>query len=533
MSIILQRGGNVSLKQAQQVSVALGWDASRHSSTSIDLDTSAFMVDHQGQVLSDEYFIFFNNPTSPDGSVEHQGNNTTGLGGGDDELIEINLSRVESQVQKIVFTVTIYEAEARHQHFGMVDNAYIRLVNPATREELARYNLTEQFTSETAMIFGELYRYKGLWKFRAVGQGFAGGLSSMAQTFGVRLADGDEDEDENQPLSRPSAPDSPPRRRSEQPTVMSRSATPPSPPSRSEQATVLSPHPAPAQYGGGQQASRRSAAEPPIREVARGGQLAHLTSALDYELLYPGPFATVKVRLKQGEMIKAESDAMVAMSSTIDVEGKLEGGIFAGLGRLLAGEKFFFQKLVAKRGPGEVLLAHSIPGEIKALELDGSNNYVLQKDGFFAASDTIKISTKVQNLARGLFSGEGFFVLKVSGEGTLFVSSYGAIHTIDVPPGEEIIIDNGHLVAWPDGMFYRLEKASAGWISSFTSGEGIVCRFKGPGRVLIQTRNPSGFGSWVKQFIPAPSGGGSRSASSSSGEDMVRNVVRNRVDDYF
>jgi uncharacterized protein (TIGR00266 family) len=232
-------------------------------------------------------------------------------------------------------------------------------------------------------------------------------------------------------------------------------------------------------------------------------------------------------------MIKAESDAMVAMSSTIDVEGKLEGGIFAGIGRLLAGEKFFFQKLIAKRGPGEVLLAHSIPGEIKAIELDGSTNYVLQKDGFFAASDTIKISTKVQNLARGLFSGEGFFVLKVSGEGTLFVSSYGSIHSIDVPPGEEIIIDNGHLVAWPDGMFYRIEKASSGWFSSFTSGEMLVCRFQGPGQVLIQTRNPSGFGSWVKQFIPASGGGGRSASSASSGEDIVRDVVRNRVDDYF
>lgn len=225
-------------------------------------------------------------------------------------------------------------------------------------------------------------------------------------------------------------------------------------------------------------------------------------SGLDYELLYPGAFTMLKVRLKANEIIKAEFDAMVSMSSTIDVEGKMEGGILGGLGRMLAGEKFFFQTLTAKRGPGEALLAHAIPGDIKALELDGSKPYILQKDGFFAGSDSLEISTKMQNLTKGLFSGEGFFIIRVSGTGTLFVSSYGAIHPIDIPAGEEVIIDNSHLVAWPDGMSYNIEKASSGWLSSLTSGEGLVCRFRGPGRVLIQTRNPGGFGSWIRQFIP-------------------------------
>ncbi len=225
-------------------------------------------------------------------------------------------------------------------------------------------------------------------------------------------------------------------------------------------------------------------------------------SGLNYELLYPGAFTMLKVRLPQGERIKAESDAMVAMSSTVDVEGKMEGGIMGGIGRMFTGESFFFQQLVANRGPGEVLLAHAIPGDIKAIEMDGSRAYILQKDGFFAGSNSLEVSTKMQNLSQGLFSGEGFFVIKVSGRGTLFVSSYGAIHPIDVPAGGEVIIDNSHLVAWPDGMRYKIEKASSGWISSFTSGEGLVCRFYGPGLVLIQTRNPKGFGSWIKQFIP-------------------------------
>lgn len=236
---------------------------------------------------------------------------------------------------------------------------------------------------------------------------------------------------------------------------------------------------------------------------------------LNYELLYPGPFATLKVWLNQGESMKAESDAMVAMSNTIEVEGKLDGGILGGLARkFLTGEKLFFQELVARRGPGEILLAHAIPGDIKVIEMDGSQDYILQKDGFFASSGSVNISTKMQNLARGLFSGEGFFIMKASGQGILFVSSYGAIHEIDIPPGEEMIIDNGHLVAWPDGMEYSIEKATSGWISSFTSGEAIVCRFRGPGRVLIQTRNPQGFGSWLSQFLPV---GGNRSASSGGG----------------
>jgi len=221
-----------------------------------------------------------------------------------------------------------------------------------------------------------------------------------------------------------------------------------------------------------------------------------------FEYLYKGAFTMLRVRMPAGGSFKAEADAMVAMSPTVDVEGKLEGGVLGGLGRMLSGEKFFFQTLRAARGPGEVLLSPAIPGDLHHLELDGSVAYVLQKDGFFAGSDSLVITTKMQNLAQGLFSGEGFFVIQVSGQGTLFVSSYGAIHAIDVPAGEQVIIDNSHLVAWPATMHYALEKASKGWISSFTSGEGIVCRFTGPGRVLIQSRNPRGLVAWIRSMMP-------------------------------
>ncbi len=224
---------------------------------------------------------------------------------------------------------------------------------------------------------------------------------------------------------------------------------------------------------------------------------------MEYKILYDQAFPIVKANLQKGDSLKCESGAMVAMSSTIDVDGKLEGGVLRGLGRMLAGEKFFFQTLVASRGSGEVLFAPSVPGGITDVELDGSYGLCVQKDGFLGATEGIEVSTQVQNLTRGLFSGEGFFILKISGRGTTFISSYGAIHPINLEAGEEMIIDNSHLVAWPDYMNYQIEKASKGWISSFTSGEALVCRFRGPGTVLVQTRNPGGFGAWIQQFIPA------------------------------
>ena len=234
---------------------------------------------------------------------------------------------------------------------------------------------------------------------------------------------------------------------------------------------------------------------------------------MKYEILYPEAFPVVRCQLQQGERLKAESDAMIAMSSTIDVEGKLEGGVLKGIMRkMLSGESFFFQELVASRGPGEVIFGHALPGGILDVELDGSYGLTVQKDGFLAGTQEIQVDTKMQNLSRGLLSGEGFFVLNITGRGTVFVSSYGVIHPINLEAGQEILIDNGHLVAWPDYMDYTIEKASKGFISSFTSGEGLVCRFRGPGVVLIQTRNPGGFESWIRSLLPLGDSGSSGSA---------------------
>jgi tellurium resistance protein TerD len=191
MGVTLAKGGNVSLSKAApnltQVMVGLGWDARSTTGAPFDLDASALLC-AGGRVLGDEYFVFYNNLSSPDGSVEHTGDNLTGDGEGDDEVILVDLTKVPERVDKIVFPVSIYEADQRGQTFGQVSNAFIRVVNQLDQAELARYDLSEDASTETAMIFGEVYRYGGEWKFRAVGQGYASGLRGIALDFGVNVS---------------------------------------------------------------------------------------------------------------------------------------------------------------------------------------------------------------------------------------------------------------------------------------------------------------------------------------------------------
>jgi tellurium resistance protein TerD len=191
MGVSLSKGGNVSLtKEAPgltAVTVGLGWDVRSTTGTDFDLDASAILVDASGKVTGDKDFVFFNNLKSSDGSVEHLGDNLTGAGEGDDEQVNVNLASVPANVDKIVFPVSIYDAESRSQSFGQVRNAFIRIVNQAGGTELARYDLSEDASTETAMVFGELYRNGSDWKFRAVGQGYAAGLKGIAQDFGVNV----------------------------------------------------------------------------------------------------------------------------------------------------------------------------------------------------------------------------------------------------------------------------------------------------------------------------------------------------------
>ncbi|MEW7850399.1 TerD family protein [Massilia aurea] len=191
MAISLQKGGNVNLsKEAPgltKVIIGLGWDPRSTDGSAFDLDGSAFLLKTDAKVRGDTDFIFYNNLKSTDGSVVHAGDNTTGQGEGDDEKVTVDLTRVPADIDKISFCVTIHDAEARRQSFGQVSKAYIRCLNAAGEAEIARYDLSEDSSTETAMIFGELYRHGSEWKFRAVGQGFKGGLGPLARSFGVNV----------------------------------------------------------------------------------------------------------------------------------------------------------------------------------------------------------------------------------------------------------------------------------------------------------------------------------------------------------
>jgi len=191
VGVSLSKGGNVSLTKAAPgltaVVVGLGWDVRTTTGEDFDLDASAIMVDANGKVVSDAHFVFFNNLKSPDGSVEHLGDNLTGEGEGDDEQVKVQLSTVPAEVDKIVFPVSIYDGNNRGQSFGQVRNAFIRIVNQSDNAELARYDLTEDASTETAMVFGELYRNGAEWKFRAVGQGYTSGLAGIARDYGVNV----------------------------------------------------------------------------------------------------------------------------------------------------------------------------------------------------------------------------------------------------------------------------------------------------------------------------------------------------------
>lgn len=191
MAVSLVKGGNVSLtKEAPSMNVALvgtGWDARVTDGQAFDLDASVFLVGENGKVLSDSHFVFYNNTTSPDGAVQHQGDNRTGEGDGDDEQVKIDLTKVAADVKKLVFAVTIHEADSRKQNFGMVSNSFMRVVNNDNGSEIARFDLSEDASTETAMIFGELYRHGAEWKFKAVGQGFAGGPAALATQHGINI----------------------------------------------------------------------------------------------------------------------------------------------------------------------------------------------------------------------------------------------------------------------------------------------------------------------------------------------------------
>ena len=201
---------------------------------------------------------------------------------------------------------------------------------------------------------------------------------------------------------------------------------------------------------------------------------------------------------------------MVAMSSTVTLESGMSGG--GGVGGFfksiaqsaLGGESLFRSTFTASGGEGNVLLSPAVPGDVSVIDLRGET-YLVQSGSYLAGSPDLQVETGVGG-AKGFFGGVGLFLLKITGNGRLFVSSFGAIHMLGLGAGEKMVVDTGHVVAFPSTMNYEVKKAAAGWVSSITSGEGLVCEFTGPGEIFIQTRNPQSFVSWLTPQLPKPSG---------------------------
>lgn len=192
MAVNLTKGQKVDLTKGNpglsKILVGLGWDTNKYDGGfDFDLDASAFLCGDSGKVFNDQDFIFYGNVKHSSGCVAHTGDNTTGSGTGDDEVINVDLSLVPQNISRIAFTVTIYDADTRHQNFGQVNNAYIHIIDQITGQEIIRYDLGEDFSVETAVVVGEIYRYNNEWKFNAIGSGFSGGLYALCQNFGVNV----------------------------------------------------------------------------------------------------------------------------------------------------------------------------------------------------------------------------------------------------------------------------------------------------------------------------------------------------------
>lgn len=226
-----------------------------------------------------------------------------------------------------------------------------------------------------------------------------------------------------------------------------------------------------------------------------------------WEVKYQGAFALAVINLQTEQAISAEAGAMVSMSANVDLYSEMKGGVFGALKRAVGGESAFVSTFTAKGSPGEVTFAPGAPGDVVGIELR-NQTFMVQSSSYLAGDTTLQVDTKFGG-AKSWLGGEGLFLLQVSGNGLLLVSSFGAIHRKTLRPGEQYVVDTGHLVAWEGQMQYNLRKAAkSGFFRSFLSGEGMVAEFNGPGEILIQTRNLAAFAGLLQPFFPSQSGSG-------------------------
>lgn len=221
-----------------------------------------------------------------------------------------------------------------------------------------------------------------------------------------------------------------------------------------------------------------------------------------WEVKYQGAFALAIVNLQPEQTIAAEAGAMVSMSGNIDLHSEMKGGVFGALKRAVGGESAFVSTFTARGGAGEVTLASGSPGDIAGIEMR-NQVFMVQSHSYLAGDTSLQVDTKFGG-AKTFFGGEGLFVLQVSGTGLLLVSSFGSIHRKTLRPGEQYVVDTGHLVAWEGHLQYNLRKAAkSGFFRSMMSGEGLVAEFQGPGEILIQTRNLAALAALLKPYFPS------------------------------
>lgn len=221
-----------------------------------------------------------------------------------------------------------------------------------------------------------------------------------------------------------------------------------------------------------------------------------------WSIEHQGSFALAVLQLQAEQSVNAEAGAMVSMSGNVDLTSELKGGVFGALKRAVGGESAFVSTFTAKGGPGEVTFAPGSPGDVAGIEMQ-NQTFMVQSSSYLAGDTSLVVDTKFGG-AKSFFGGEGLFVLQISGTGLLLVSSFGSIHRKNLRPGEQYVVDTGHLVAWEGHMQYNLRKAAkTGFLRSLASGEGMVAEFNGPGELLIQTRNLAAFAGMLKPFFPS------------------------------
>lgn len=224
---------------------------------------------------------------------------------------------------------------------------------------------------------------------------------------------------------------------------------------------------------------------------------------MEHEILYRPSYSLVKIKMAKGESISAEAGAMVSMSNSIEIKTEMKGGLFGALKRSVLGGESFFINTFNANDIGEITFAPPLPGDIAGLELKGQTIFA-QSRSYIASSPEIQVDTKWGG-AKTFFSKEGLFLLKISGTGKVFLSSYGALHEIDLPAGQKYIVDTGHMVAFAEGVGYGVKKVG-GLKSTLFSGEGLVCELTGPGKIMIQSRSTDAFLSWLIPLLPKQSG---------------------------